>query len=781
LFIFSRENIIIIHVIQTSFKLIKHQNVIRSLFGLIVIFSVSVTYAQEANSLSSSIDLQTSDSFEQSLLNQAVSFRVSDRAKSIELAIRALEASKEKNNHNVSAQVHTLLGELVLDDNKVTQSMEHFLAASIIYRDMKDERYEYVDKMIDELLPVAKQYEVTWPTALVLIKQADSDYNNKHYEDAIKYYFHAVNYLGSPTKSIQKKLAQTYKKIAQSYKRLKNREQTALYYKKTLDVFTAIQDKKNMARTLNTLAEAERYLGNYFTALDYSVRSLEIHKQIDDPEGRAKAFNGAGIIYRYIGRYEKALEHAYEAHLYYKQVKDFSGIAKTSNQMGLIYTRLKQFEQARSFYQLTIDLPENKIEPKTLASALREMAVIELDVKHYDAAMKLIKKAYKIYQEENNKSNQSLVERIIANIYRAQKNSQQAIIYYRKSLSSAIDAGSEVAQLKAQIPLGTNLLGKDNDEAIRLLESALALSLKAKMTSYQLYAYRELRKAEKKRGNFAVSLGYAEKEIKLSGTLQKEKDDDEMVLVKAKLYSHKKEMELESLKEKAKLDQLDLAKKSSEVEIAEQRRRISELELIENQYANFALACLLVVCLLVVLFIYRGFSTSRKRNKELDYLACHDPLTNCYNRRVLFDFLERDFSDLASLGEYCLIMLDIDHFKEVNDTYGHIIGDKVLCRLANLLRDKVNDRDSVVRFGGEEFCLIIPGATPKEGVKMAEIIRQKVEHSDFDNISITCSFGVTSIQFNATSPTELVHQADLALYKSKVDGRNKVTLWDNDE
>jgi len=744
-------------------------------------FCVSVTYAQEASSSPIAVNLQTSHSSEQSLLNQAISIRKNDREKSIDLANRALQVSKEKHNSNVSAQVHALLGEIALEDKDVTQAMEHFLAASIIYRDMKDKRYENADKKIDELLPIAKTSGVAWPVALILIKQADSDYKKKRFEEAIKQYFHAVNYLGTPTKAIQKKLAETYKKIAQSYKRLKNREQTALYYRKTLDVFTAIQDKKNMARTLNTLAEAERYLGNYFTALDYSLRGLEIHKQINDPEGRAKAFNGAGIIYRYIGRYEKALEHAYEAHLYYKQVNDFSGLAKTSNQMGLIYTRLKQFEQARSFYQLTIDLPENKIEPKTLASALREMAVIELESGHYDDAMVLIQKAYKIYQNENNKTNQSLAARIIANVYRAKENDEKAIFYYRKSLANAIEVGSEIYQIKAQIPLGVALVGKDNDEAVSLLESALALSLKANMTSYQLYSYRELRKAEKQRGNFVVSLDYAEKEIELSEIIQKEKEDNEIVLLKAKLYSHKKEMELASLKEKAKLDQLDLAKKSSEVELAEQRRRISELELIENQYANLALACLSVVCLLIVIFIYRGFATSRKRNKELDYLACHDPLTNCYNRRVLFDFLDRDFSDLASLGEYCLIMIDIDHFKEVNDTYGHIIGDKVLCRMANLLLNKVGEKDSVVRFGGEEFCLILPDATPEQGVKMAEIIRQKVENSDFDNISITCSFGVTSIQFSATSPTELIHQADLALYKSKVGGRNKVTLWSDDE
>lgn len=127
-----------------------------------------------------------------------------------------------------------------------------------------------------------------------------------------------------------------------------------------------------MARTFNTLAEAQRYLGNLVLALDYALQSLALHGQIDDAEGRAKALMGAGIIYRYIGRYEQSLKHVHQAHKYYKKVNDATGIAKTSNQIGHIYFRLEQFDQARSFYMLSISLPEEKVEPKTLATALEK-------------------------------------------------------------------------------------------------------------------------------------------------------------------------------------------------------------------------------------------------------------------------------------------------------------------------------------------------------------------------------------------------------------------------
>ena len=223
---------------------------------------------------------------------------------------------------------------------------------------------------------------------------------------------------------------------------------------------------------------------------------------------------------------------------------------------------------------------------------------------------------------------------------------------------------------------------------------------------------------------------------------------------------------------------LELVKKNNDIEIAEQTKIISDLELTKNRYASIALASLLAICLVVVVLIYRQFINSKIRNKELGYLAARDPLTNCYNRRVLFDLMNRDFADTDLLGEYCIILADIDHFKSVNDTYGHCAGDDVLRNIANILQSCVRQNDIVARFGGEEFCIVLPRASQDQAMGIAETIRKKIETCHFNNITVTCSFGISSIKFNAKAPTELINQADLALYKSKTNGRNQVTLWD---
>ena len=762
------------------------------------IFTLFLTgaYSQENVPQASVTNIEIDNLSESELLKKAEQLRKSDLQLSITLANKALKLSKDSNNSHKRARAHTLLGKLAQDSNDINQSIQHFYQATVIYKELdnkleeiksslysidgfiKAQRYNEAYQNIEELLPIAKQYGDGYYVARVLSSRAKLYYQQKNYSEAISEYTNTLTYLPSSNKKIKKQRANTYKNIAQSYKYLNNKDQTVSFYKKALDIYTELKNQKAIAKTLHNLSTAERTRGNYVIALDYAMRALEIFEQIDDPDGRAKALLGAGIIYRHIGRYEKSLNYVREAHRYYKQINNIGAMLNTSNQMGFVYTRLKNYKQARSFYQLTIDLPEETVPQKDLAAALREMAVIDLNSDDYDSAMTMAKKSYQIYLNQNDKTKCSLTARIIGNIYLAQNNTKDALIYFQKSLDLAEEVGNKTYQAKALTYLGRILLTDNIDEAIKLLKQSLELSIDVGSKSQQIDAYSLLRRAERTQGNIPESLRYAEKEISLTKVIQKERESNELVLAKANLHSYKIEMELESLKEKARLDQLKLAKKNSEIEIASQARKISELELTKNQYASIALASLLAICLLAVILIYLKFVHSKKQNKELDYLAARDPLTNCYNRRILFDFMNRDFTELEQLGEYCIILVDIDHFKAVNDNYGHSAGDAALTSVASILQSGVRQNDIVARFGGEEFCIVLPSASQEQAMYIAENLRKKVENSYFEHITLTCSFGVTSIKFNAKTPTELIDQADSALFKSKSNGRNLVTLWD---
>ncbi len=161
-----------------------------------------------------------------------------------------------------------------------------------------------------------------------------------------------------------------------------------------------------------------------------------------------------------------------------------------------------------------------------------------------------------------------------------------------------------------------------------------------------------------------------------------------------------------------------------------------------------------------------------------------DPLTSCYNRRFLEEYIVK-YEHLAKRqgNTVGIFMLDIDHFKMVNDTYGHQAGDTILKKFASVVRDSIRASDLVFRYGGEEFVVLLPEIKSGAGVNVAEKIRANVEstHIKVDNgviVHITVSIGVAEFPQDARSLKEAIRFADIALYKAKKSGRNKVCRFE---
>ncbi len=166
-----------------------------------------------------------------------------------------------------------------------------------------------------------------------------------------------------------------------------------------------------------------------------------------------------------------------------------------------------------------------------------------------------------------------------------------------------------------------------------------------------------------------------------------------------------------------------------------------------------------------------------EKNTELERLAITDILTNLYNRRKLEELIQDEINRCERFGHnFTLTMLDIDHFKDVNDTYGHQIGDKVLIELSNLFKNNLRKTDFIGRFGGEEFIMICPESQEQEIMKLVESLRVKIANFQFSEVGHkTVSFGVTIFK-NGDSIESLIKRADDALYQAKNSGRNKVVI-----
>lgn len=167
-----------------------------------------------------------------------------------------------------------------------------------------------------------------------------------------------------------------------------------------------------------------------------------------------------------------------------------------------------------------------------------------------------------------------------------------------------------------------------------------------------------------------------------------------------------------------------------------------------------------------------------EKNRELEELASIDSLTGVYNRNKLREIAMYEFrKQKRDKKPLSLVMLDIDYFKKINDTYGHNVGDYALKTISKLVAQCIRESDAFARWGGEEFVILTPGADVDSAAVLAEKLRQKIANFEFENIgSITCSFGVAQIS-DGFELENLVENADKALYMAKRSGRNRTEIY----
>lgn len=183
---------------------------------------------------------------------------------------------------------------------------------------------------------------------------------------------------------------------------------------------------------------------------------------------------------------------------------------------------------------------------------------------------------------------------------------------------------------------------------------------------------------------------------------------------------------------------------------------------------------------LKILSTYVGIALENsKLYKELKYRANYDVLTKIFNRREILRRSEKIYNNFKEdLESYCIMMIDVDNFKNINDTYGHQIGDKVLANVAKTIKESIREDDIVGRYGGEEFIVVVKD-NYNSSLRMAERIRRniekiviKVEENEF--IKVTCSIGITNMNAKDKTLQQIISDSDKALYEAKNTGKNKV-------
>ncbi|MCQ2488618.1 MAG: GGDEF domain-containing protein [Clostridia bacterium] len=199
-----------------------------------------------------------------------------------------------------------------------------------------------------------------------------------------------------------------------------------------------------------------------------------------------------------------------------------------------------------------------------------------------------------------------------------------------------------------------------------------------------------------------------------------------------------------------------------------------------DAYLDFVVASACIAVLVKILAI--SFERQQEKTNDLldqmEELSIKDPLTGAYNRRFLIRYLESSIANAKEKGtNIAIVMFDIDKFKRINDDYGHLVGDEVIKVLANSLMSACRDYDIVSRYGGEEFILVMPGASEEIAIKRAEQIRMSfkdIKISGGIDRPVTISGGVAELTVSMQTPEDFIKSADDNLYVAKETGRNKI-------
>ena len=178
------------------------------------------------------------------------------------------------------------------------------------------------------------------------------------------------------------------------------------------------------------------------------------------------------------------------------------------------------------------------------------------------------------------------------------------------------------------------------------------------------------------------------------------------------------------------------------------------------------------------LYMFTVVTEMYTRQKNLESEVKFDPLTRCYRKKYFDLFLQERFKKREP---FALVVVDIDDFKKVNDTYGHIVGDEILKRFATLLKSRIRKEDILARWGGEEFIFLLHAESPKETIQRVEKIRETIACYKFPAIDrLTASFGIAWVDFEHDTPQTLISRADQALYEAKRQGKNRVVFKERD-
>ena len=514
-------------------------------------------------------------------------------------------------------------------------------------------------------------------------------------------------------------------------------------FRRALELLDGAGESRGRADVLNGIGNVHWRRGDYPEAMRMHLRALEMQRAQADRGGEGYSLNALGNVSYHLGDYGQALDY-YQASLKLRQeIGDRVGVAYCLNNVGNIHGQMGESQLALEYMLQALAIKEGA-DPQAAGISMLNVGSAYAELGDDEQALEYMRRAAVRLRETGGRDAEATCLRDIGRIHERRGDVAGALECYRGSLEITRALGARVFEAETLVRLGAlRVRMGEVDEG--LAELRLGLEIVAELGARpQVYAAHEaLYEVYQARGELEPALHHfrayhaAWREVFNAETNARIKS----VLVRAEVQQAQREAEI-------------LRQKNDELTAAYDRVRQADEEKA------------------------RLVARLREQAVELERQTREDALTGVSNRRHLDSLLAVEWERALRFGRALTVaMLDLDHFKAVNDRFSHAVGDEVLRTVARILRDNTRGVDVVARYGGEEFCLILVETRVEEGARLCHRLCGLIQSHDWSELrpglAVTISAGVAGLH-EAEAPDALLAAADVRLYAAKHAGRNRV-------
>ncbi|MCE2595960.1 GGDEF domain-containing protein [Motilimonas cestriensis] len=551
--------------------------------------------------------------------------------------------------------------------------------------------------------------------------------------------------------------------LANSYLSLEDMAQSQIYLDKAKSLNSQLNASHDSLRINNIQAALFAMEGRLKEAMELAIASLALSKTFDDELLQGDTLLNYAYIMQLESQFAEAIERLYEAQVIFERMNNKMRIMTTYSHLAIIYSKLKNDRKAIEYYQHAAELAEELGDDFGLSIFYYNLGTAFSGLEDWPQTVYYFSKARELSVVLEDNAGIALSTAQLGRVMMNNSQYQDALPLLIEANERLLDSGVLYMRMRIKLNIAMCYAKIADNELAKAYITEVELMMAVAGSEDERFPYLLLGKVYAELGDYQKSSYIFQRHI-------------DFLL---RDFESKKSLSLQRLEVI-----YDVRFEKSRNELLRQENRLAESELARQNQSRLILALTLVLVLMFLGFTFRQIRIQRGQKRRFKALAFKDDLTQIANRRGILDFARASYNQTKiDSTKLVLAIIDLDYFKQVNDTYGHDMGDQVLIYFANMASQCLRRYEMVGRYGGEEWLVVLPKAEEKDILplfdRLAHCYKEQKPNELPAELHLGFSMGaVVTLYRDDVTVEMLLKTADAALYKAKENGRGRceVTL-----